>query len=172
MAWITPTTRSAGALITAVIWNQDIVNNPVYLKTFVDVVQAGGFFWFGGSTGEGRVDTTYPSGATLDKLAPNTGVLRVADMALVAATIKLFAVLKISNVLGTVSLSLVNLTDGAPDTPLTNGTITSQSATGAYVESGSITIPAGTNKDFGVKLKTDNASYSAFAWCVGLKKTA
>ena len=93
-------------------------------------------------------------------------------MALVAATIKLFAVLKISNVLGTVSLSLVNLTDGAPDTPLTNGTITSQSATGAYVESGSITIPAGTNKDFGVKLKTDNASYSAFAWCVGLKKTA
>ena len=31
MAWVTPTTRSTGDLITAAIWNQDVVNNPISL---------------------------------------------------------------------------------------------------------------------------------------------
>ena len=31
MAYIAPSTRSAGALITAAIWNQDVVNNPIAL---------------------------------------------------------------------------------------------------------------------------------------------
>lgn len=31
MAWTTPTTRSTGDLITAAIWNQDVVNNPIAL---------------------------------------------------------------------------------------------------------------------------------------------
>lgn len=29
MAWSSPSTRSAGDLITAIIWNQDVVNNPI-----------------------------------------------------------------------------------------------------------------------------------------------
>lgn len=33
MAWVTPTTRTTGALITAAIWNQDVVENPVALRT-------------------------------------------------------------------------------------------------------------------------------------------
>ena len=33
MAWITPTTRSTGTLITASIWNQDAVDNPIALRT-------------------------------------------------------------------------------------------------------------------------------------------
>lgn len=31
--WTTPTTRSTGLLVTAAIWNADIVNNLIYLKT-------------------------------------------------------------------------------------------------------------------------------------------
>jgi hypothetical protein len=31
MAWVTPTSRSTGDLITAAIWNQDVVNNPIAL---------------------------------------------------------------------------------------------------------------------------------------------
>ena len=31
MAWSTPSTRSTSDLITAAIWNQDVVNNPVAL---------------------------------------------------------------------------------------------------------------------------------------------
>lgn len=32
MAWVTPTTRATGYLVTAATWNQDVVNNPAYLK--------------------------------------------------------------------------------------------------------------------------------------------
>lgn len=32
MAWVTPSTRSTGTLITAAIWNADVVANPQYLK--------------------------------------------------------------------------------------------------------------------------------------------
>lgn len=32
MAWSTPITRSTGDLITAAIWNQDAVNNPIALS--------------------------------------------------------------------------------------------------------------------------------------------
>lgn len=31
MAWVTPSTRSTGDLITAAIWNSDVVNNPIAL---------------------------------------------------------------------------------------------------------------------------------------------
>lgn len=31
MAWSTPSTRSTGDLITAAIWNQDVVSNPIAL---------------------------------------------------------------------------------------------------------------------------------------------
>jgi hypothetical protein len=32
MAWVTPTTRTTGALITAAIWNQDVVENVIALR--------------------------------------------------------------------------------------------------------------------------------------------
>lgn len=36
MAWTTPTTRITGELITATIWNTDIVDNLIYLKNEID----------------------------------------------------------------------------------------------------------------------------------------
>lgn len=33
MAWVSPSSRTTGTLITAAIWNQDVVDNPLLLKT-------------------------------------------------------------------------------------------------------------------------------------------
>lgn len=35
MAWVSPSTRTTGTLITAAIWNQDVVANPIALRTHV-----------------------------------------------------------------------------------------------------------------------------------------
>lgn len=40
MAYVAPTTRSTGDLITAAIWNQDVVDNMIAVKTAVDGLQA------------------------------------------------------------------------------------------------------------------------------------
>lgn len=37
MAWTTPTTRTTGTLITASIWNTDLVDNLIYLKGQTDL---------------------------------------------------------------------------------------------------------------------------------------
>ena len=44
MAWVTPTSRSTGDLMTAAIWNQDVVNNPIALTPvgFTFVIDGGG----------------------------------------------------------------------------------------------------------------------------------
>ena len=34
MAWVSPSTRVTGTLITAAIWNQDVVANPAFLAAF------------------------------------------------------------------------------------------------------------------------------------------
>ena len=33
MAWVTPTTRATGTFITAAIYNQDAVDNPIAVRT-------------------------------------------------------------------------------------------------------------------------------------------
>lgn len=38
MAWTNPTTRSTNDLITAAIWNADLVDNLTYLKSQVDAI--------------------------------------------------------------------------------------------------------------------------------------
>lgn len=51
MAWSTPSTRSTGDLITAAIWNQDVVNNAIALTA------AGWTFFFSGGGSEIPDDT-------------------------------------------------------------------------------------------------------------------
>lgn len=46
MAYTTPTTRTTGTLITASIWNTDIVDNIIYLKSAVSAQ-----FWLSGAGG-------------------------------------------------------------------------------------------------------------------------
>ena len=40
MAWVSPSSQTTGTLITAAIWNQDVVDNPTLLKT--PITNAGG----------------------------------------------------------------------------------------------------------------------------------
>ena len=46
MAYIAPSTRSAGSLITAAVWNQDVVANPaaIYAGAMAVPTQANGRF--------------------------------------------------------------------------------------------------------------------------------
>lgn len=140
-------------------------NPTVTTKSIIDCLLAGIPFPFGGTSLYGVLQAAYPSGATGDKLSPNTGVFHV-DAALLTGTYKLEAMLA-TEASATVSLALVNLTDGAPDTPLV--TITSTSTTGLRVQSSAITFAAaGAAKDYGVKIKTDDVTKKGFAWGIRL----
>jgi hypothetical protein len=69
----------------------------------------------------------------------------------------------------TVSVSLMDLDSGAPNTPL--ATATGSSATGLLVTSGPISFaPAGVAKRYGVK--TIVSAGSGFAWGIDLTRTA
>lgn len=127
-------------------------------------------YQFGGSALYPTVNTTYPAGATYDKLSPSSGVLSIDSAILAGGTYKLEAVLAVEGA-ATVTLALVNLTDGAPDTPMV--TVTSTSATGERVLSSAITFAgAGSAKVYGVKLKSSSASFRAWAWAVRIIRTS
>lgn len=102
-------------------------------------------------------DTSYVSGATLDKIQPGSVPWRV-DPSVLSGTYVLEAV-GVQNTAGTLTVAVVNLTDGAPDTPIATATFTS--ATGAIAQSGAITFPmGGSDKDFAIKAKVSaNSGY-------------
>ena len=58
MAFTTPTTRSTGLLVTASIWNVDLVDNIIFLKAEVDKVH----FSTGTYTGNNSANRTIPHG--------------------------------------------------------------------------------------------------------------
>lgn len=136
-------------------------NPTITTKSIIDNVMAGIPFLFGGTALYGVLQAAYPSGASFDKLAPNTSVWHV-DASLLTGTYKLEAILA-AETPATISLALVNLSDGSPDTAIV--TITSASTTGQRVQSGAITFAApGVAKDYGVKIKTDDATKRGYAW--------
>jgi len=125
----------------------------------------GTVFTFGGDSASPITSTTYPSGATVDKCHAGTGLL-LLDSATLAGTYKLQGML-LAQFGDVVTVALVNLTDGAPDTPLV--TLTSVSTTGEVVTSSAITFASpGVTKTYGIKAKT--AAGSGFAWGVQLVK--
>lgn len=120
------------------------------------VGQAGGngeIFVLGGDPTSPVTATSYPSGATADKLCAGSGIWSI-DSGNLPGTYAL-QTMGIGNG-GTLTVALVNLSDGAPDTPLV--TVTSTSTTGAQLTSAAITFPAaGTTKDYGIKAKVSTA---------------
>ena len=123
-----------------------------------------------GTESESVNDTGYPSGTTVDKLAPGTKILPL-DSADVTGTWTLRGMLKNDGGSVTATAALVNLTDGSPDTAIV--TIASTSATGAVVTSSAISFASsGASKDYAVKLKTSNASNFVTAWGLELVRTA
>ncbi len=112
---------------------------------------------FNSNSAASIVVTSYPSGAGFDKCQPGSSPWMV-DPAILSGTY----VLELTGVQvtsGTLTLALVNLTDGAPDTPIATATLSS--LTGATAQSAAITFPAsGASRNFGIKSKVSaNSGY-------------
>jgi hypothetical protein len=117
---------------------------------------------FGGQPNSPVTGTSYPSGTTNDKLHAGTLIWNF-NSANVVGTYALEGMLLGNG--GTISVSLVNLSDGNPDTPLV--TITSSNSTGERQISSAITFAAaGAAKNYGVKVKV-SAGYG-YAWIIRL----
>jgi hypothetical protein len=129
----------------------------------------GELFAFGGDSNSPVVATSYPSGTGGDTLHAGTRTISLDSATLASGgTFKLSAMLKGEGG-GTATLALVNLTDGSPDTAMVE--ISSSSTTGALLESGAITFPAGgATKSYGLKLKT--SAGAAYAWGGAVARTA
>lgn len=110
----------------------------------------GTIFDFGSLSTSPITQTTYNSGATFDTLQPGASVW-VVDPATLTGTYVLEAQ-GVQDTAGTLTIALVNLSDGAPDTPIATVAITS--LTGSVGQSADIVLPAGgTEKNFGIKCK-------------------
>lgn len=128
----------------------------------------GEVFSFGGNSEAGVTLTSYPSGATFDTLHPGTAVF-VEDSANLVGTY-LLRVTGLVDAGGTMTIAIVNLSDGAPDTPLATVAITS--LTGEVVTSSAITFgAAGIVKKYGIKAKVSGGQ-TGFAWGIALVRSA
>ena len=148
-------------------------SNDVLIKTQDNVASVGlssatigaAISVFGGDENVPITNTTYPSGTTWDTCAAGTSWLSI-DSANLVGTFALEGMMQgVSGV--TVTAALVNLTDGAPDTPLV--TIASSSSTGERQVSGAITFAAaGASKTYAIKSIV--SSGSGMIWNLFLKR--
>jgi hypothetical protein len=105
-------------------------------------------FDFGSNSSAVVTATAYASGALYTALHPGTSVWQV-DSATLTGTFVLEAV-GVQDTSGTLTVALVNLTDGAPDTPIATAAI--DSLTGETVQSAAIVFPpGGAVKAYGIK---------------------
>lgn len=146
----------------ATIWTQDNLASVALAASVL-----GSEFDFDGESSTPVTDTSYPSGATYDKLMSGSAIFRV-DSSLLVGTYQLAGML-MAPAGQTVSAVLVNLSDGTPDTPI--ATISSTDTTGERVQSGNITFPAGGSaKNYGIKVKV--SAGVGFVWGVSLQRTS
>lgn len=126
--------------------------------------QLGDVFVFGGDPTSPVTAVAYPSGPSYDKLHAGTAVF-IFDSGTLAPGTYIIEATGVMNAAGTLSVALMNLSDGAPDTPLASATITS--TTGEVVASGPITFaPAGAGKGYGIKTKV--SANSGEVWGIRL----
>lgn len=112
-------------------------------------------------------NTAYPSGTTFDLCHAGTAIYAIDSINISPGTYVLTGMILATG--GTATVALVNLSDGAPDTPI--ATMMGTSATGATATSGAITFAsAGGVKNYGIKVKV--SSGTGFAWAIQLVKTA
>lgn len=127
----------------------------------------GQVFSFGGIQDAGITVTSYPSGTSFATLHPGTAVFPEDSNNLVGTyVIRATGRMDTS---GTLTLAIVDLDSGAPDTPLATATFTS--LTGEVATSGTITFGAGgTVRKYGIKSKV--SANTGFGWGVALVRTA
>jgi hypothetical protein len=139
-------------------------------KSIIDNLMARLPFFFGGAQDTFEDTTSYVTGATLDKLAPNTRPWNVDPNWVAVGTYELEAIMMTSDVAQAAKVSMVNLTDSAD---VAMFTMQSTSLTGERVRSGPITFPAGgAFKDFGLKLYSAGGGARAWMWGAQLIRTA
>lgn len=149
----------------AIVWSENVIP-ATHLNTSGI---AGDVKFFGGDSTSPVTVVAYPAGATYDKCHAGTAIFNLDAANLPAGTYAIEAMLMASGG-GTITLALVNLSD-APDVAMTGSEISSASAVGARVRSGSITLPAaGAAKDLAIKTKV--SSGAGFAWAISLVRTA
>jgi len=127
----------------------------------------GSVFEFGGFGSSPITVTSYPSGATFDFLHPGTAVYPKDSTDLIGTYVLQATGVMVTS--GTLTVALVNLSDGSPDTPIATCTITS--LTGEVATSAAITFgAAGVAKNYGIKCKV--SANSGYAWGAKLVRTA
>jgi hypothetical protein len=143
-------------------WSQDAVTATSSTAVL------GQSFFFGGDSASPITQTSYTVGTGYASLLAGTSILSV-DSDSLAGTYALQGML-MAPTGQTVTVAIVNLSDGSPQTPL--ATISGTDDTGSLVTSGAITFAAGgASKSYGVKGLVA-ASGTAFAWAISLVRTA
>lgn len=133
----------------------------------VGLTGLGDAFDFGGQSSYPVTNTSLASGATFDKLQPGTGVY-IIDSATLLGTYVLRAT-GVTSSTNTLTVVLVNLSDGVPDTPI--ATLTISSTTGAIGTSGVVAFgTGGTSKQYGIKASVDSGE--AYVWAIKLVRTS
>ena len=147
---------AGGALKVVVKDGLGVQFGPVvdpYTPTNAGSVGLGEIFVFGSNSAAAVTVTSYPSGATFDTLQPGSSVW-LQDSAALSGVYVLEAT-GVQTVSGTLTVALVNLTSGAPDTPIATCAITS--LTGQVVQSSPIVFPGGgVVIEYGIKSKVDS----------------
>lgn len=144
-------------------WTVDPVNSVGLSSAGGDVLEV---FEFGGDSTSPVTATTYPAGATVAQTHAGTALLVIDPATIPAGSYVLAAMIQESGG-ALVSVALVDLLAGAPNTPIAVASGTS--TTGARVVSGVITFPAG-GVSHTFAIKTQTASGAAFVWGVQLVK--
>jgi hypothetical protein len=150
----------------------DANNVPIGLTidpvTSIGLQQAGSVsvFDFEGDPNSPITAATYPIGTTWASNHAGTGWYGVDATNINPGTYNLSGMLLATT--GTVTAALVNLSDGAPQTPIV--TIASASTTGAQVLSGAVLFAiAGIVKTYAIKVQVSDGT--GFAWNLQLVKT-
>lgn len=125
-------------------------------------------FLFGGSANVGRQESSYPAGATGDKLVPGSSIVQLRQSRLgmgsrVGGAWKFRGMLATDSAASSCSVGLYNL-----DTATLIAEITSASTVGALVDTGlsavSFDFTDDNLRNFGAKIKTNNELHNAYAW--------
>jgi len=151
-----------------IIWTVDGVAATPLSQPIVGV--GGVAYTFGGSEFSPITATSYPSGATYDKCLADSAWWSINSASL-TGTYKLQGMLLYvpGSVSDSVSVALVNLTDGAPDSAIVE--LNSTSLTGALVTSSAITFASpGSAKTYAIKGKV--TAGSGAAWGLSIVRTA
>ncbi len=127
----------------------------------------GDIFEFGSNSTAPVTQTTYDSGATYDKIQPGSSVW-IVDPATLTGTYVLEAQ-GVQDTSGTLTVALVNLSGGSPDTPIATVAITS--LTGQVAQSSAIVFPAG-GADVTFAIKPKVSANTGFVVAARIVRTA